>query len=212
MIIEKQGDLLKEKDCIIAHQTNCKGVMGAGVALQIRKQLFSEENYNDYKEMCRTYGSSLLGHCSFTNTKKGILVANVFGEDQPTGKGLDTDYKALLKAMRSLRDYAVAMNCPDCISKSDFRALLNVKAGITNAEIKNQQTNDPEINKLFESLLKTEDLLDQLTEKYPPMDIAIPKYMGCGLAGGDWDIVYNKILVPLFKNNIVNLRIVEYKR
>ena len=28
--------------------------------------------------------------------------------------------------------------------------------------------------------------------------IAIPGYLGCGLAGGDWETVYSRILIPLF--------------
>ncbi len=32
------GNLLEVKKGIIAHQCNCKGVMGAGIALQIKKK------------------------------------------------------------------------------------------------------------------------------------------------------------------------------
>ena len=36
MITEKRGDLLNAKENIIAHQVNCKGVMGAGIAKLIK--------------------------------------------------------------------------------------------------------------------------------------------------------------------------------
>ncbi|WP_411668007.1 hypothetical protein [Bacillus subtilis] len=35
-----QGDLLEAKENIIAHQVNCKGVMGSGIALQIKKKYY----------------------------------------------------------------------------------------------------------------------------------------------------------------------------
>ena len=43
MITEKRGDLLNAKENIIAHQVNCKGVMGAGIAKLIKNNLISIE-------------------------------------------------------------------------------------------------------------------------------------------------------------------------
>lgn len=49
MIVNKKGDLLKAEDCTaVIHQTNCLGVMGAGIAKQIKdrwceKYWYSEE-------------------------------------------------------------------------------------------------------------------------------------------------------------------------
>ena len=45
MIIEKQGNLMQANAWIVAHQVNCKGVMGAGVAKQIRNQLLTKSQY-----------------------------------------------------------------------------------------------------------------------------------------------------------------------
>lgn len=43
--------------------------------------------------------------------------------------------------------------------------------------------------------------------------IAVPKYIGCGLAGGDWGIVFWKILVPMFgKRQDMKLVIAEFPR
>lgn len=41
MIIDKIGDILHTEADVICHQVNCKGVMGAGLAKQIRNQLLS---------------------------------------------------------------------------------------------------------------------------------------------------------------------------
>lgn len=37
-IIHKDGNLLDAKTDVIAHQVNCQGVMGAGIALQIKNK------------------------------------------------------------------------------------------------------------------------------------------------------------------------------
>ena len=44
-MLEVKGNLLEADVDVIMHQVNCKGVMGAGVARQIRQKLLSEEEY-----------------------------------------------------------------------------------------------------------------------------------------------------------------------
>lgn len=61
MIIDKIGDILHTEADVICHQVNCKGVMGAGLAKQIRNQLLSEEQYRTYQEICLEYGRANLG-------------------------------------------------------------------------------------------------------------------------------------------------------
>ena len=48
MIKEIIGDATKAGADILAHQTNCVGVMGAGIAKQIRTNLLSKEDYKKY--------------------------------------------------------------------------------------------------------------------------------------------------------------------
>ena len=81
----------------------------------------------------------------------GRLVANVFGENIPSGKGLDTDYEALEHGLRTLYKFA-----------------------------------------------KKEHLI-----------VAIPGLMGCGLAGGDWNIV-RSMIENIFGNSEVPLEIVFF--
>ena len=45
-----QGDILKSKENIRAHQTNSVGIMGSGLAKQIKK--IYPEAYEDYKKFC----------------------------------------------------------------------------------------------------------------------------------------------------------------
>lgn len=145
MIKEIKGNLLDTKRGIIAHQVNCKGVMGAGVAKQIRQKLLSKEQFEHYRRMCKENPPEmLLGGCWCypVNGSKTLTVANLFAENIPTGKGLDTDYDALRKSLSVLRNQARVYHMP----------------------------------------------------------ISIPGYLGCGLAGGDWETVYSKILIPLFED------------
>lgn len=134
MIREVQGNVIATEEPILAHQVNCKGVMGVGLAKQIRQQILSAVQYGRYQKQCREQGEALLGRCELTRCPDGRLVANLYGENIPPGKGLDTDYEALQKALVSLKHKAA-----------------------------------------------------------PIGDIAIPGYIGCGLAGGDWETVYRMI-------------------
>lgn len=105
MIYNIVGDLLKQdKVDIICHQTNCKGVMGAGIALQIKKTY--PEVFKRYREFCKEYGSVLLGRTLFVNCNDGKIVANLFGQDG-FGRGFcQTDYAALEEAVSSLAKVA----------------------------------------------------------------------------------------------------------
>lgn len=106
MIKSVVGDALSVDANILAHQTNCAGVMGAGVAKQIKEKLLSEQNFKAYKEVCNRFGSGLLGNVQFLRVGEERFIANVFGEDRPTGKGLDTKYDALRKGLEHVHDVA----------------------------------------------------------------------------------------------------------
>ncbi len=135
MIQEIQGDLLKQPVQIIAHQTNCAGVMGAGIAKQIKQQLLPQDQFDRYVTVCKENGASLMGQTQLVYTSDGRMVANCFGENIPTGRGQDTDYDALLHSLARVRNYAKKYN----------------------------------------------------------LSVGIPGLMGCGLAGGDWNIVRDMI-------------------
>ena len=152
MIIEKSGDVLRSNALIIAHQVNCTGVMGAGIANQIRSRMLTNKSFLKYKYLCKEKGLYLLGSCLLLprKDKEGRYIANLFGENIPTGKKLDTEYKFLFKSFQDLR-----------------RKIL---------------------------------LIEEISPS-SRITIAIPAYLGCGLAGGDWEIVFSRILLPLFQNS-----------
>ncbi|MEE1504756.1 MAG: macro domain-containing protein [Acutalibacteraceae bacterium] len=143
MIVYKNGDTLTSTADVICHQVNCKGVMGAGLAKQIRDKY--PNVYDHYKWHCKTFGqnlgvkSSLLGNIildfgkDIDNGKQ--IIASLFAQD---GYGRDkryTDYEALRKSLKCLSLFL---------------------GGHENT-------------------------------------IAIPYQMGCGLGGGDWNIVLSII-------------------
>ncbi len=129
------GDLLDVTEGLIAHQVNCRGVMGAGVARVIAKRYPEVEA--DYRAFCRAFDPvELLGRVQVLQATEYLWVVNVFGQ-LDTGRGLQTDYSAVSASLVAL------------------------------------------------------------SERYfgggPHPALNVPYMMGCGLAGGDWD-VYSAIL------------------
>lgn len=105
MIEVINGDLLKTDADIIAHQVNNKGVMGSGVAKQIRAKY--PEAYLLYR---RFFGHGAMGNCQIVKTYDGKEVANLFGQDTYGRTGTHTNYAALRKAMLQLAQYAKENN------------------------------------------------------------------------------------------------------
>jgi hypothetical protein len=129
------GNILDVKSGVIAHQVNCKGVMGAGLALQIRKKY--PEVYLEYKDCCDT-GYARLGSCLILPVD-GLSIANLFAQNGYGRTGVHTDYMALSNCLSGLNEWA--NGC----------------------------------------------------------DIHIPYGIGCGLAGGDWDVV--SVLIDKYAPN-----------
>lgn len=141
MIKDIKGDLLELDVDIIAHQTNCQGVMGSGIALQIKQKYFNV--YINYNKLCKLKTpEALMGKCQIvaTDSTNNKYVANLFGQNR-FGKGLQTDYKALEDALYELKSFA----------------------------------------------------------KNNSLSVGIPYNVGCGLAGGDWNIV-RKIIEEVFND------------
>ena len=132
----EHSNLLEVKSGIICHQVNCIGVMGAGVALQIRNKW--PEVFKKYKEDCGHFMTSpekLLGHVLDVMVEPTIIVANCYGQVFPSCAGNMTDYPSWDVMLEKLRDLG----------------------------------------------------------SYFSLDLHFPYKMGCGLAGGDWNIMYKKI-------------------
>lgn len=96
-----QQDLLTSNSEVIAHQVNCKGVMGAGLALQIRRVY--PIVFTKYAKACNMM-SDLLGKIQIVHTPKHV-VANLFAQEAYGRDRRYTDYDALTSCLVKLRDY-----------------------------------------------------------------------------------------------------------
>jgi O-acetyl-ADP-ribose deacetylase (regulator of RNase III) len=107
MITVVEGNLLEAREDVICHQVNCQGVMGKGIAKQIKDKY--PEVFKEYKYILDIYGSQV-GHCQLVACNDGKNVANLFGQD---GYGRDrkyTEYGYLKRALQELRNMVIKHN------------------------------------------------------------------------------------------------------
>lgn len=103
MIRIVEENLLEAKEEYICHQVNCQGVMGSGVALQIKKKY--PQAYEDYVALCNGTNNAILGYEQYVkidNSNKCIV--NLFGQDKYGYGKRQTNYIALIMAITSVLD------------------------------------------------------------------------------------------------------------
>ncbi|GIF17248.1 macro domain-containing protein [Actinoplanes teichomyceticus] len=76
----RTGDLLASQLPAIAHGVNCRGIMGAGIARQIRNRW--THLYDSYRTACRT-GHLTIGGMHVWQTPDGMTVYNLATQDRP---------------------------------------------------------------------------------------------------------------------------------
>lgn len=112
-----EANIFTTKCEIIAHQVNCQGVMGAGVAKQIRDK-YPEANakYEEFCESCINHPKFMLGKTQFvkaTNekTSESKIIANMFAQlNYGSQCKLYTDYDALRKCLTKLKEFGPDMS------------------------------------------------------------------------------------------------------
>ena len=103
MINYIKGNILDITEGIIVQQVNCMGVMGAGLAKQIRDKW--PDVYYEYKETLTfiPHAKDLLGACCWTKVNKNssdyLYVASIFGQYNYGYKTKYTIYPALLEGL-----------------------------------------------------------------------------------------------------------------
>lgn len=106
MIELKQGDLLESPCNLIVHQVNCRGVMGSGIAKQIKDRF--PETFRKYKQVCNISifkPEALLGKNLYTaecNHGKNIIIASLFAQDNYGYGTQQTNYEALNMCLAKL--------------------------------------------------------------------------------------------------------------
>lgn len=100
-----KGDLFTTDCQVIAHQVNCQGVMGSGVALQVKEK--HSRAYERYYQMVMKQGGNVKGRCQLVESND-IQVANLFGQEF---FGYDnrqyTDINLLNNALLDLKDQMI---------------------------------------------------------------------------------------------------------
>jgi O-acetyl-ADP-ribose deacetylase (regulator of RNase III) len=103
-----EGDLLQAPENIIGHQVNCMGVMGSGVAKQIRNQY--PEAYKQYRLASKGIERFLLGTCQLVKISDGKYIANLFGQNKYGKVGVFTEYTALRFSLENLAEISKRRN------------------------------------------------------------------------------------------------------
>ena len=97
------GNIMGATEDIIGHQVNCMGIMGSGVAVQIKKNFYGA--FWHYKLLCETNSENreeLLGKCQLIQVSSEKRVANLFGQLKYGRDKIHTNYEALRKALEEL--------------------------------------------------------------------------------------------------------------
>ena len=108
MLIFEKGNIVTGNYPVFCHQVNCKGVMGAGLARQIRNKY--PEVYREYKDICNN-DKAILGVCHYTKTSDYRICVDMFAQD---GFGRDkqyTDYNAFKACLRGLELFLRFHHC-----------------------------------------------------------------------------------------------------
>lgn len=135
---QEKGDILSVQRGVICHQVNCMGIMGAGLAKQVKRKF--PEVWYDYKQLVdeTLFPANLLGKAQIIPIRPGLWVANLFGQYNLSKRGERvTEYGSLAQSVS-------------------------------------------EVAKVVRRLQENSG------QKIP---IYFPFEMGCGLGGGDWEIV-----------------------
>lgn len=101
----RSGNLLNVQKGIIAHQVNCRHVMGGGLALQLRKAY--PKHYNDYMA-----DTPRLGTLCITEMDPTFFVVGIYGQDNFGREKVQTDYDALKSGLAALHEFSKQKGLP----------------------------------------------------------------------------------------------------
>lgn len=106
MVEIKIDNILNATEDIIVHQVNHQGVMGAGLALQIKKKY--PLNFQSYVDICNKDSWERIqgfGGVSFV-FEDGKIIANMFGQRYFGKQHLSPDYKAMRNGLKTISERA----------------------------------------------------------------------------------------------------------
>ena len=98
-ITHKQVNLFDSEAVFFLHQVNCRGVMGSGIAKQVRERY--PEVYEAYRAFCDGRApSNLLGLIEPEPIADNQRIVNCFAQDDYGCNCRHTDYEALRAALK----------------------------------------------------------------------------------------------------------------
>lgn len=105
MIKHIKCDIFESGADVICHQVNCRGVMGSGIAKQVREKY--PWVYAHYKQLCNeTKPDELLGVIQETYINETQIIINIFGQRNFGYNGnCYTDYNKLKFALETIKEY-----------------------------------------------------------------------------------------------------------
>ena len=93
-----------DRNVVLVHQVNCQGVMGSGIALEIKKRY--PQHYHDYMNTYSTYRDvGLLSRLVATDISASKAVVGIFGQQFYGSEGEGkryTNYAALLHGLTTI--------------------------------------------------------------------------------------------------------------
>lgn len=95
-------DIFESGADVICHQVNCQGVMGSGVAKQVKERYpYVFEEYKKQCDILRLCGGILFGTIQIIEMEKDKYISNLFTQDKYGYDGTRyTDYLALRNCLR----------------------------------------------------------------------------------------------------------------
>lgn len=106
-------------DTIICQQVNCMGVMGAGLAAQIRRKW--PNVYTEYRKRCT---KDMLGTYHMVKVGPHLYVANIFGQLSYGTEKCQTNYVALACAI-----FQLMKDMPHCTIRIPYRIGCGLAGG-----------------------------------------------------------------------------------
>lgn len=103
------GNLLDQKPGILCHQVNTPGVMGAGLALQIREKW--PHVFEQYKDFCKKRNVDV-GCVFYSQAEDEVWIANLFGQSAIALDRSLTDYAAYPGMLDHVRRFSQRINSP----------------------------------------------------------------------------------------------------
>lgn len=152
MIEHVSGNLLEEDVEVKVHQTNIWGVMGGGIAAQIREK-YPKVNA-EYVDYCENHACDcMIGTIFVCKAEDGSHICNMFSQNVVAKDAVLTNYDAFAKCLADLHAY---------MEKREMRT------------------------------------------------VGFPKYIGCGIAGGNWKIVEPMIEKEFGSDENIICKIVDF--